>query len=127
MGRDARTNPQSAEFTGEAHLLDGLGRRLNEGDEIILTAPRAQLFRVMQVTPVLDPRAAPGTLMVHLVSTTGWISQRNTPNPEFLLVRQAADAPPSPIQMLPRPTEAARPDRGTLEIVSPEKTPEVIE
>jgi len=105
MGRDARSNPRSAEFTGEAQILDGLGRQLEVGDEIIVNTAKPPLFRILAITPMLDPRAAPGTIMVQLASMTGWVSHRNVPNPEFLLVRQAADAPPSPIQMIEKPAD----------------------
>lgn len=72
MGRESRRFP----FTGRKPLdpiipttsLDRLGNPLQKGDEVYLLAKQDAFWQVVEITPRLDPGAAPGAVTITFVS-----------------------------------------------------------
>lgn len=95
MGAEARTNPFSKEHKP---TIDGVvemrGRKLEVGDEVILNTGNPIFFRVIDIKPVLDPKAPPGLLQVEVAAAIHFYATRGQINPEFIRTRTAAEAGP---------------------------------
>jgi hypothetical protein len=100
MGHDSRVNPGSADFRGDAVVLDARNRVLQEGDEILLSVQGPIYFRVAQIVPVLDPAAPPGLYLVHVGCMLTFTAKRGSINREFIRVRTAEEAGPSTFKLL---------------------------
>jgi hypothetical protein len=100
MGYEARGNPSAAKFAGPADTLDARGRILQVDDELILHTSAPIYFRVAEITPNLDPAAPPGLILVHIGCMATFIAKRGQVNAEFVRVRTAAEAGPSPFKLL---------------------------
>lgn len=115
MGHEARQNPFSLDGAAPStpEVRDARGRLLQADDEIILAVPGPVYFRVAGVTPVLDPKAPPGLLNVHMgCMMTFTVKSGSAAHREFVRVRTAEEAGPSEFQLLdaqPKPTEASGP------------------
>ncbi len=94
MGKDAKINPGSREFTGAAEVLDCRGRPLQEGDEIIVTLQGPTYVRVAKITPNLHPQAPPGRMTITLGAIYSFGAMRGVRNPEFIRVQTAEEAGP---------------------------------
>lgn len=83
--------------------FDSLGRPLQEGDEVLLVVTAPTRFRIVEITPVVDPRAPQNMLKLTFRADAIFIAARGLKNPEFLLVRTVqevtsarGEAPPPP-------------------------------
>lgn len=98
MGKEQRAKEAAMELS--AGTLDARGRTLQEGDEILLRNGQNVYFRVMQITPTLDPQAPADLLLVHVGVLIPFAAKRGAVNPEFIRVRTAQEAGPMNIQLL---------------------------
>jgi hypothetical protein len=73
---------------------DARGRDLQEGDEIMLNARGVIFYRIAKIGPVLDPKAPPNALMVHVAAIIPFIAIRGAVNAEFVRVRTLEEAGP---------------------------------
>jgi hypothetical protein len=90
---DHKLNPFARGTTVPSVVLDRYGRELHEGAEVVLaTTHPVPPFRVLKIAPALDPKLPPGTLYVDFICRWRFVAGRNTPVPEFLLVRSAEEA-----------------------------------
>jgi len=80
--------------------LDARGRPLQEGDEIILNVRGPIYFRVQKIQAALDPNLPANQLFVHVGAFASFLATRGQPNAEFIRVRTAEEAGPSPVKML---------------------------
>lgn len=102
MGHEARNNPLSIESKLQPFVRDARGRILAEGDEVLLdTGGHPIYYRVVSITPVLDPKAPPNLMRIEVAATTAWNAIRETQNMEFIRVRTAEEAGPSVFKRLP--------------------------
>lgn len=99
MGRDERLNPtaQQARIDG---IVEARGRKLEIGDEVLLSVPNPIYYRVIDIRPVLDPKAPPGMMQIELGAAIHFFSPKGVPQREFIRVREAAEAGPSPLVRL---------------------------
>lgn len=91
--------------------LDARGRPLQEGDEIILNVRGPIYFRVQKIQAVLDPKLPANQLLVHVGAFIPFMATRGKANAEFIRVRTAEEAGPSPLTVLaavpmPEPPES---------------------
>lgn len=116
-------NPRARDYKGPNVVLDARGRALKPGDEVIVSGPGPFYFRVVEVSPTIDPRLPPGTLHVAFGTVLHFAAQRGVVNAEFVRVRTAEEAGPMP--MAPHAHEEApaadapEPERD-LKIISTE-------
>jgi hypothetical protein len=95
VGHDARSNPISREHKpARDGVIDLRGRALAIGDEIIVNTPGPIFFRVLGITPVLDPNMPSNLLKVEIACAIHWHAVRGQVNPEFIRVRTAEEAGP---------------------------------
>lgn len=74
--------------------IDFRGRELKEGDEIILNTGNPIFYRIVAITPVMDPKAPPNLLKVEVAAAIHWHCVRGQINTEFIRVRSAEEAGP---------------------------------
>ena len=89
--------------THSYHAKDAFGHPLEPGDEVIVPTLSAPRFRLVDVTPVLDPTAQPNSIRVTLSAQITMTVQNGAPIPGILRVRvnaefgdQAVPDPPEP-------------------------------
>jgi hypothetical protein len=80
---------------------DCRGRILHEGDEIILAVTGPIFFRIASIEPSLDPGAPADLLLVQIGAMIPFAARRGAVNPEFIRVRTAEEAGPTPFAVLP--------------------------
>jgi hypothetical protein len=80
---------------------DARGRELKEGDEIILGTQLPVQWRILQLTPILDPKAPAGALIMHLVATSNLPIQGGMKYSNMIRVQTVEEAGPMPFAMLP--------------------------
>lgn len=99
MGRDQRQNPfgsGSATGPGPTAVLDSLGRPLEAGDAVVLKLQGTPIYRVVAITPVLDPQAPPGLQTIQVGFLAEFVVKPTTPLSQITRVAPAAEAGPSP-------------------------------
>lgn len=102
MGNEARINPLSHEHKpARDGVIELRGRVLGVGDELIINAPGPLFFRVIDITPVLDPKLPPNLLKVEVACAIHWHAVRGQVNPEFIRVRTAEEAGPMNVAKAP--------------------------
>lgn len=79
--------------------LDGMGRPLVEGDGVFLSLRAPGLYRVLGITPVLDPNQPPGRLHVHLAHFETLTVERGRAVGAIMRVGTAVECPPMPIRL----------------------------
>lgn len=90
---DHKFNPFAKGTAVPPVALDRYGRALEPGAEVVVQSPHPQPpYRVLQVTPALDPKLPPGALYVDVICRWRFVAARNTPVNEFLLVRTPEEA-----------------------------------
>jgi hypothetical protein len=127
MGNQSRLNPFGKDTTVSLPptVRDQFGRALQDGDHVFLAAAAQPLFKVIKVTPVLDPGAPANLMDIMLQCTVLFRAGRNQPNREFVRVMTALENPqqaPLQVQEEPEPEdEAPVPDpKPTLGLVRDE-------
>lgn len=100
MGHDARLREAAGGLAMNQGPKDAFGRTLHEGDEVILVTRGPIVFRVAQITPVLDPNAPRGLHHLHLASMATLTVKGGAAHGEFIRVQTAEEAGPSPITMV---------------------------
>lgn len=91
-----------------ATTKDARGRVLQEGDEIILNVKGPLYFRVSKIEPVplgvvppgADPAQVRSLLYVHVGCMLTFSSAKGQINAEFIRVRSAQEAGPSPFTLM---------------------------
>jgi hypothetical protein len=107
MGRDQKLKEATMELN--AGTKDCRGRVLQEGDEIILITPGPVFFRVASIQPSLDPLAPKDLLLLQIGAMIPFVAKRGAINPEFVRVRTAEEAGPTPFETLPpKPEDPTR-------------------
>ena len=104
MGREARANPMSTEAKPlEFVVRDIFGRELKEGDEVFLGLKGPILFRIVKITPNLDPRSSPNLVYVEFGARAMFQCMREAKNQEFIRTRTEEEAGPSPWKVVEPP------------------------
>jgi hypothetical protein len=111
MGKDAKINPQSAEYQGSGGVLDCRGRELQVGDELIVVLNGPTYVRVAAIAPELDPKAPPGMMRVSLGALYQFYAPRGQRNTEFVRVQTVQEAGP----LTPPPAADAGPKLKVVE------------
>lgn len=83
-----RFNPNAR---GGLRLRDQLGRDLQVGDEVQVPALVSPRYRVVDVTPALEPGAPDGAIRVVLVAQVALYVDGRQPAEQLLRVRTAAE------------------------------------
>lgn len=104
MGYEQKINQALRIAQADGEVLDSRRRALQTGDEIILDVPGQLFYRIIDMTPVLDPKAPPGLMTVHCASQVSFYAQRGQLNREFIRVRTAEEAGPMNVVALPDAT-----------------------
>lgn len=95
MGNEARQNPFSKEHKPPREgVIELRGRMLQVGDEIIVNTTGPIFFRVIEISPVLDPKLPPNLLRIEIAAAIQWHAVNGQVNPEFIRVRTADEAGP---------------------------------
>jgi hypothetical protein len=90
---ESKHNPFARNTAVAAVILDRYGRELEEGAEVVVASQHpVPPFRVLKVTPAMDPKLPPGALYVDLICRWRFVAARNTPVSELLQVRTAEEA-----------------------------------
>ena len=95
MGTESRRNPFAKDTTIDlpVGIRDAFGRRLGEGDKIVLDLAQQIVLTIQSVAPVVDPSAPPNLMDVTLACK--FRSVRNEPIREFIRIIAATEiAPP---------------------------------
>lgn len=123
MGNEARQNPRAREYRGPGVVLDARARALQPGDEVILAGSGPFYFRIVEITPLLDPKLPPGMMHVAFGAVMHFSAQRGVVNPEFVRVRTAEEAGPLPLSPMAGEAEGEPPSGNAqppdLQIVKP--------
>ena len=75
-------------------IWDSRGRQLEIGDECLVVTGFPQFYRVVDIKPVLNPNAPPGTMEIELASAVHFYAPKGVPQGEFIRVRTAEEAGP---------------------------------
>lgn len=89
----------AVDYSRVGAALDGLGRPLDEGDGVFLSLRAPGLYRVLGITPVLDPNQPPGRLHVHVAHFETLTVERGQPVTAIMRVGTAVECPPMPIRL----------------------------
>lgn len=84
-------------------VLDIFGRELKEGDEVFLGLKGPILFRIVKITPNMDPRLSPNLVYVEFGAMALFQCQRGAKNQEFIRTRTDEEAGPSPWKAIDEP------------------------
>lgn len=107
---DSKLNPFARNsVTKNEGVVELRGRELQVGDEIIINTPGPIFFRVVDISPVLDPNAPPNLLRIEVGAAIHWTAVKGQRNMEFIRVRTAAEAGPMNLVKLPDVPEGDQP------------------
>ncbi len=92
MGVMEKLNPRSQRNAATAmpQVRDAVGKILEIGDEVLIVNPSC-LFRVGEITPVMDPGAPPNTMLVTLVTRLALVAQRDHGVEHLYVLRHQAE------------------------------------
>jgi hypothetical protein len=76
MGIQSRRNPNVQLAQGPARVRDAVGRVLEIGDEILVLTDKA-VMRVASISPMMDPQAPAGAMMVTMVCRIVLVAPRD--------------------------------------------------
>lgn len=100
MGRESRLNPFARPVpvidTTELVVLDGRGRALQIGDEV-LAHQAPPLYRIQNIERATGPTFPPGMLLVTVVGSLRLVAPRNQPVQELLRIATAEELKPAPV------------------------------
>ena len=79
---------------GQVSALDRFGQKMEAGQSLLFRPPFDLVYQIAGISPVLDPRMAPGLLAVTLTVTFPFHVQGNQPNPNAVIVLGKTQAAP---------------------------------
>jgi hypothetical protein len=109
MGIASRQNPTVGLATAPARVRDAVGKVLELGDEAVILTNK-MIVRVAGITPLLDPGAPAGVMVLTLVSRIQMACPRDGAVEDLYVLRHQADIGDHAIPT-PQPPERASDDR----------------
>ena len=86
-------------------VLDARGRKLEEGDEVILVSKGPIYFRIARISSVLNKEMPAGMLKVDAGAMVSFLAHGGQVNAEFIRVRTREEAGPTPMVLMDREPE----------------------
>lgn len=90
MGIASRRNPNVALASAPARLRDAVGRVLELGDECLVLTPKI-IVRVAGITPLMDPGAPAGVMVLTLVTRIQMAGPRDGAIEDLYFLRHQAE------------------------------------
>src|ERR1700682_483693 len=101
MGHASRLNPNAHLGQAPARVRDAVGKVLEVGDEVLIVNP-AQPMRVAEITPLMDPGAPAGMMVLVLVCKLQIAAPRDQAIDHLYVLRHQAEIGDGAIPEAPR-------------------------
>ena len=90
MGIESRHNPNVHLAQGPARVRDAIGKVLEVGDEILALTSKV-VMRIASISPMMDPKAPPGAMLVTMVSRVVMVVPRDQGVEDLYFLRHQAE------------------------------------